>query len=43
LRNVAHPYTAFASFDQFNLVTNSNLTLLQHTVTKGRDFIGPTC
>src|SRR5438128_11705240 len=30
LGDIAHPYTAFASFDQFNLVTNSDFALLQH-------------
>jgi hypothetical protein len=36
LGDIAHPYTAFAPFDQFNLVTHSDLTLLQHGKIEAR-------
>src|SRR5437867_7809221 len=34
--DIAHPYTAFASFDQFNLITNSDFALLQHGKIEAR-------
>src|SRR5207244_12677626 len=34
--DISHPYTAFASFDQFNLITNSDFALLQHGKIEAR-------
>src|SRR5437870_5501716 len=34
--DIAHPYTTFASFDQFNLITNSDFALLQHGEIEAR-------
>jgi len=47
--DIAHPYTAFASFNQFNLITNSDFALLQHGKIEARtltrqeplDHVGP--
>ena len=36
LGDIAHHYTALASFDQFNLVTNADFALLQHGKIEAR-------